>query len=117
MYALTRAIFRTRRTFPTLYSCRHEAAARWKAAYVAPARTDEGRERGLAIVAALMGHASDATASDHYGRVTRFKGVVSIPHPAPGEVLRVRKRMRAQLERLRKLGVESRPSPVPPPGP
>lgn len=52
-----------RRAYPCLYSFRHQFAADAKKA---------GRSR--AEIAALMGHASDATASSHYGRTTSGRG-------------------------------------------
>ncbi|UWU77909.1 hypothetical protein N2603_05455 [Bradyrhizobium huanghuaihaiense] len=61
MRRVTKQLFPTRKRRPTLSSARHAAAARWKAVYVAPARTPEEKELGLAIVAALLGHASDET--------------------------------------------------------
>jgi hypothetical protein len=86
-----------------LYTPRHEAAARWKAVYVNSATTDEERLRGLAIVAALLGHATDETATIHYGRPRRGEGGSSrfpVPVPDAAEVARVRRRMQMKLERL-----------------
>lgn len=80
----------------TLYSGRHEAAARWKLAY--PDRYS---------VAAMMGHATDETASKHYARYRRGSGKVSlksaqIPQPLREEVSRIRQigwedRLKAQI--------------------
>jgi hypothetical protein len=72
---------------PTLYSMR-EATARWKAAYLSADQSTEQRIAGLAIVAALLGHISDETASKHYGR-----------RPSP-QTLRVGERARQASGRL-----------------
>lgn len=53
----TRKIFKDKKKFPTLYSCRHQFSANIKASGYT---TNE--------VAALMGHASDKTAQEHYGK-------------------------------------------------
>jgi hypothetical protein len=53
----------------------------------------EERLAALAIVAALMGHASDVTASRHYGRPSRDgKGMGNLPIAVadPEEVARIR---------------------------
>jgi hypothetical protein len=103
MRDLTKNLFPRRQKRPTLYTPRHEAAARWKAAYVYSAVTDEERIQGLAMVAALLGHASDATATKHYGRPRRGERGSSrfaVPAPDAAEVARVRRRMQMKLERL-----------------
>jgi len=109
LYVQSRALFpRRRSSHPTLSSGRHEAAARWKAHYIERANTPEERERGRAIVAALMGHISDETASRHYGRVAGGSGRMPIAHAAESEVLLVRKIMAARLEKLASLHGASR---------
>jgi integrase len=103
MRRLTKSLFPGRHKRPTLYTPRHEAAARWKACYVDSATTFEARMHGLAVVAALLGHASDATATAHYGRPHQGeRGSSRFPVPAPdaAEVARVRRRMQQNLERL-----------------
>jgi hypothetical protein len=103
MRDLTKNLFPRRQKRPTLYTPRHEAAARWKAAYVYSAVTDEERIQGLAMVAALLGHASDATATAHYGRPhqgERGSSRFPVPVPDAAEVARVRRRMQMKLERL-----------------
>jgi hypothetical protein len=97
---ITRELFSRRKTFPTLYSARHAAAARWKAFYIGSARSDEELERAAAIVAALLGHGSDLTASSHYGRTTSRDGKQLIPDADEEEVLRVRKRLLPQRHKL-----------------
>jgi hypothetical protein len=65
---------------------------------------------GLAVVAALLGHASDATATAHYGRPHQGeRGSARFPVPVadPAEVARVRRRMQLNLGRL----AASRPVP------
>jgi hypothetical protein len=77
-----------------LYSCRHEFAAQARRVYT------------LQEVAALMGHGSDTTATQHYGRPTRaHRRLVAaapfpLPEPNPEEVARVRQLAQRQRERL-----------------
>jgi integrase len=98
---VTAKLFPRRKRPPTLYSMRHEAAARWKDAYLSTDQSTEQRVAGLAIVAALLGHISDETASKHYGRphggakeMDRFP----VPHADPADVAKVRRRL--DLDRL-----------------
>ena len=103
MRQLTEELFPRRQVRPTMYTPRHEASARWKARYVESATTVEARLKGLAMVAALLGHASDETATRHYGRPQRGERGSSrlpVPVPDPAEVARVRRRMQRNLERL-----------------
>jgi hypothetical protein len=103
MLRVTTDLFPTRDTHPTLGTTRHEAIARWKCHYVDPAAGPQERLQGLAVVAALCGHASDATATVHYGRPRRGEGRSSLfPVPAadPTEVARVRKRLQQDWARL-----------------
>ncbi|SIO61617.1 hypothetical protein SAMN05443247_08901 [Bradyrhizobium erythrophlei] len=92
MRRLTKELFPRRKKRPTLSSMRHAAAARFKATYVVPAATEEEKLHGLAIVAALLGHASDATASTHYARPREGKSRFPVPAPLPAEVARIRQR-------------------------
>jgi hypothetical protein len=94
MRRVTKALFprRTEAEHPTLSSVRHAAAARFKAAYVATATTEEEKMRGLAMVAALLGHASDATATEHYARADGRDDRYPVPVPDALEVARVRRR-------------------------
>jgi integrase len=114
MARITKKLFPRRRKRPTLYSTRHEAAARWKAAYVNGAETIEQRLHGLAVVAALLGHASDATATRHYGRPSRgSKAMDQLPLAVadPAEIVRIRQHLK--LDRLAGLAA-SRRSPAGP---
>lgn len=97
LYRTTRALWPRRRRHPTLYSARHEAAAMFKIVY--PPED----------VAAMMGHATDVTASAHYGRCRPGKqglppdvreALSNLPRPAPTEVLRVRRLLTDQRARL-----------------
>jgi integrase len=97
MRRVTKQLFPRRQRRPTLSSARHAAAARWKKVYVVPARSAEDRELGLAMVAALLGHASDETATRHYARAGEAEGRFPVPTPDPAEVARVRKRYSAAL--------------------
>jgi integrase len=105
MTRLTRQVFPRRKNRPTMYTPRHEAAARWKDVYVKASSSAEQQQQGLAIVAALLGHASDATASNHYGRPDRGRhNLDRYPAPCadPGEIARVRPRYNATaLEAIR----------------
>lgn len=92
MCRVTKRLFPRRKQRPTLSSARHAAAARWKQAYVVEATSTEEKQRGLAMVAALLGHASDETATRHYARAREGKGRFPVPVPDPAEVARIRKR-------------------------
>jgi hypothetical protein len=103
MYRLTLRLFPRRKHRPTPYTGRHAAAARWKAHYAPSAASLEQRIEGLAHVAALLGHATDATATSHYARPTADeRGSAGFPVPVadPAEVARIRKRLARNLERL-----------------
>jgi len=92
MRRVTKDLFPRRRERPTLSSGRHAAAARFKRVYVATATTEEAKLHGLAIVAALLGHATDATATQHYARAGNSKSRYPVPEPDPVEVARIRRR-------------------------
>jgi hypothetical protein len=92
MRRVTKALFPRRTEHPTLSSGRHAAAARFKAAYVATATTEEEKLHGLAMVAALLGHASDATATKHYARACGGKSRYPVPAPNALEAARIRRR-------------------------
>lgn len=93
----TRRAWPRRKNFPSLYSVRHAFAALCKLAYT-PAE-----------VAALMGHASDVTATHHYGRrrggrtlPPEIQALIDrLPRPEPREVALVRQRFAAKRERLK----------------
>ncbi|MDA9490997.1 hypothetical protein [Bradyrhizobium sp. CCBAU 11361] len=101
MRRVTRQLFPRRQRHPTLSSARHAAVARWKMNYVVSARSPENKELGLAIVAALLGHASDETATRHYARAGEAEGRFPTPTPDPAEVARVRKRYSTALDARR----------------
>jgi hypothetical protein len=108
MRRLTAALFPRRKKRPTLYTARHEAIAHWKLHYVETQSTPEGRLNGLAIVAALSGHATDETATMHYGRSRRDERTGrGIPQADPSEVARIRPRMSMTLTRLLDLKARS----------
>lgn len=89
-------LFSRRKRKPVLYSVRHEFSARAKAHYLAPGRDIDV---GLATIAALMGHAVDDTATQHYGRARKSdRGVkYNIPDADPGEVELVRRALRKPI--------------------
>ncbi len=95
LYRTTRALWPRRRRYPTLYTPRHEFSAMAKLVY----------ER--AEVAALMGHATDLTASVHYGRCRvgslppdLSAAIASLPRPDPEDVMRVRRPFADRIARL-----------------
>jgi integrase len=101
---LTDQLFPNRDEHPTLYSARHEAIARWKSKYLWPGQTADERIAGLAMVAALAGHASDETATIHYGRPRRGRDRISafpIPSADPERIAMVRQVFRFNQEVLR----------------
>lgn len=90
MHDVSEKLFRKDRQLrPTLSSVRHAAVSRWKQAYIAEAKTAEAKQRGRAIVAALMGHASDESATKHYARARKGSSKYPIPRADPAEVARV----------------------------
>ncbi len=83
LHSVTRQVLKPGRgrvaTWPTLYSLRHQLLADAKRTLTQPE------------VAAIAGHASDATAGQHYGR--RRSGVrAPAVTPSPGDVATVRRR-------------------------
>ncbi len=106
---LTKLKFKLRKKRPSLYSFRHEAIAGWKAHYVSGHTSLEEKRNGLAIVAALAGHATDETASEHYGRPKRGESSAGrlVPSPDAEEVARIRQTMKLGLQRFR----QSNPAP------
>ncbi|MFJ5486729.1 hypothetical protein ACIKTA_03420 [Hansschlegelia beijingensis] len=101
MYRTAKAVFPRRMRRPTLYSFRHEAAADFKAAYTSANDAVDQRLAGAAKVAALLGHASDLTATQHYARPRgkRGSGRAPVPEPEPAEVARVRRRLQESHEK------------------
>ncbi|MDT3683648.1 MAG: hypothetical protein RO009_01210 [Pseudorhodoplanes sp.] len=94
-------VFRRRKQRPTLYTPRHQAAARWKAFFVRTDDTPEKQEHGRAIVATLLGHATDVTATHHYARPDsdeRGSRGLAIPVADPSEVARIRRKYAVKLE-------------------
>ena len=95
MHRMARRIWPNQKRHYSLYSTRHEFAALAKVHFIAAEDAS-----GSLLIAALMGHASDVTASTHYAR---FKGktlppdltraVARLPLPSPMEVATVRSRL------------------------
>ena len=90
LYRVSRALWPARETYPMLYSTRHQSVANWK-------RASLSQE----VMAALLGHASDRTASEHYGRrAAGAKGLrpgdtnLAPPRASSEEIQRVRTRAR-----------------------
>jgi hypothetical protein len=99
LHDVTQELFPRRLLRPTLSSVRHAATARFKQAYVTTATTEEQKLQGLAMVAALLGHASDATATTHYARADHGDSRFPVPVPDPAEVARIRRRYAAPKHR------------------
>jgi integrase len=78
IHRLSRATFKNQRKYPTLYSSRHQFSADAKSI---------GMTKGE--VAALMGHAVDDTAGNHYGKKKHGRGVCNVT-PNLDEVASVR---------------------------
>lgn len=106
LYRTTRALWPRRKRYPTLYTPRHEFSAMAKLVY----------ER--AEVAAMMGHATDLTASVHYGRCRGGAGqlppdlsaaIACLPRPDPDEVTRVRRYFADRIARIPAAGRDLRP--------
>jgi hypothetical protein len=80
---ITRELWPNRKSWPTMYSLRHQVAADAKAS---------GNSK--AEVGALLGHGSDATAGKHYGRKrSGNKGMLKV-RPIAAEVATVRTKAR-----------------------
>lgn len=102
MRAITKLLFRKNR--PTPYTTRHAFSGRLKAFYLGNARTEEEYDLGCAIIAALMGHATDDTADFHYGKKSEKSGRdLPIPRADPAEVARIRPRLGHSRNKLRAL--------------
>lgn len=80
LYRTARKLFPRRKVFPTLYSARHQFSANAK-----------GSGLTLQEIAALMGHATDETATRHYGKKRNFKSKIAVK-PLSAEVKSVRKK-------------------------
>lgn len=89
LWKITRELWPDRTEWPTLYTTRHLAVAAWKENFLRKGHTDAERLEALATIAALMGHGSDATASQHYARPSAGRKVI-IPSADPEQVARVR---------------------------
>lgn len=90
LWKITRELWPDGPEWPTLYTTRHLAVAAWKAHYLYKGQTDAERLEALAIIAALMGHGSDATASQHYARASAGRKTM-VPSADPEQVARIRK--------------------------
>ena len=86
-------VFPRRTTTITLYSGRHQFAADAKRAYA-----DD--PDGAAVVAALMGHATDLTASQHYARASAGRRGAVVPNANLSEVVKVRCIKQASLNAI-----------------
>lgn len=110
---ITKALFPLRKLRPTPYSIRHAVSARLKRHYIGNAKTPEERDLGAAIVAALMGHAADDTASHHYGSASGSGGRnYPIPKAVPEEVARIRPKLAESRKKMRAM-IAARKHPTP----
>jgi len=79
IYRTTRTLFPIAKKRPTIYSCRHQFIADLKHA-----------KYTLEAIAALVGHATDETASEHYGKRRFGRKRSGLPTPNPEEVLKIK---------------------------
>lgn len=94
LWEITRELWPRRAKWPTLYSTRHAAIAAWKSYYLRDGQSDAERLEALAIIAALAGHGSDDTTSQHYARPStssRKATASAVPEADPAEVQKVRR--------------------------
>ncbi|MGO4285851.1 hypothetical protein [Bosea sp. TAB14] len=109
---ITNALFPRRKLRPTAYSLRHAVSARLKRHYIGNAKTPEERDLGATIVAALMGHAADDTASHHYGNASGNGGrSYPIPKADPAEVARIRPKLADSRRKVHDMIARKRPKP------
>lgn len=114
MRVITRRLFPRRKFHPTPYSIRHAVSARLKQHYMGTAKTRDERDLGAAIVAALMGHAADDTASHHYGNASGKGGRgYPIPNADPEEVARIRPKLAASRRKMHTMVYARRPIAAP----
>lgn len=110
---LTKALFPRRKLRPTAYSTRHAVSARLKRHYIGNSKTWGERDRGAAIVAALMGHAADDTAASHYGNAAGSGGrSYPVPKADPEEVGRIRPKLAESRKKMRAM-IAARKHPAP----
>ena len=91
-----RELWPRRKAHYALYSARHQAAADWKRALADEKSGDassdgDGGAHALCVLAAAMGHATDATASTHYARSGRGRSGVRPPLVDPDKLEMVRR--------------------------
>jgi hypothetical protein len=89
-----------------LYSARHAAIARWKAIYMTAERGSAQWLEGAATIAALCGHATDVTATQHYARARASSGPsanLPVPMAHSKEVARIRPLLENQVVKLASL--------------
>lgn len=94
LWEITRELWPRRAKWPTLYSTRHAAVALWKAYYLREGQSDAERLEALAIIAALAGHGTDDTASQHYARpsaASREAMALAVPAADPAEIQKIRR--------------------------
>ena len=92
LYAAAEKMWPTRKFHYSLYSCRHQAIANWKALPLDPA-----------AIAAIVGHGVTSTAAEHYGKRRTSWPPAQIPappRPVPEELAVVRDRIRLFERRL-----------------
>lgn len=85
LHRVVRKIWPNRTTYPTLYSARHQFSADLKKA-----------DYELTEIAALFGHATDRTATEHYGKRQYGEGGGRQVEADPEEVSRIRKTYRGR---------------------
>lgn len=98
IHSMARRAFPRRKKHPTLYCARHEFTARIKRHYL---DLCADKFEAMAIVAALLGHATDATASEHYARPERIGGrKFPVPGANPVEIAKIRPKLEQRFASL-----------------
>lgn len=83
LYEVTRKLWPSRDRYPTLYTGRHQFSANAK------------KNQSRSNVAALMGHKTDATATEHYGKRVHGEELPTMVLPIPEEVKMVERKFTA----------------------
>jgi hypothetical protein len=94
MYKTTKTLFPNQTSRVTLYSCRHQLIANLK-------------KNGCSLpeIAAIAGHGSDETASEHYGKKKKGINGKRLPLANPGDISKIRN---VYTGRVHKVGIEKR---------
>ncbi len=92
LYRAYKVLFPRAESLVSIYSCRHQCIADLKTVY------------SRAEVAAMVGHATDRTATDHYGK-KNYGRRGRLPKPHPPEVERIRHQYSARPDKIQSIGL------------